>query len=86
MNERNQTTPPDFPGLSNSITSLNEERWRAQNKINNTLFVEAKDQSGYLVRTMESLERAWTKISALWIFAAGGYITGIAGIVLAVVK
>lgn len=86
MTDRSEGERLAFPELNNSITSLNEQRWKAQNKVNDTLLVETKDQSDYLVRTMDSLGRAWKKIGALWVFAVGGYITGIAGIVLAVVK
>lgn len=75
-----------FPELSNSITNLDEERWEAQKDLNDRFAWEITDQSSYLVRTMDSLGRAWTKIGALWVFAAGGYITGLAGIVLAVVR
>lgn len=72
--------------LNNTITDQDQEKWEAQKNLNGFFSQEIIDWGNYGIRTMESLGRAWKKIGALWVFAAGGYITGIAGIVLAVVK
>lgn len=41
---------------------------------------------GRLSSVTGSLTRAWNKIGALWLFAAGGYVTGLTGIILAVIQ
>lgn len=78
------TEREDFirPDLNNAIVS----RWGIQDQINKALAEEAKESSEFSSTVAKSLSRAWDKIAALWIFPAGGYVTGFVGIVLAVTR
>ena len=70
------------PSPANEFVSV----WYAQENVNKALANETRATFDLASTVSKSLIRTQNKVTALWIFATGGYVTGILGIILAVTR